>query len=464
MLDQSHNNPISLAAFLERRLEQRCCGRVQRSVQEDSESECGITVSHQNSVAAKLWSGIRAFSIWLESTDGRSFDPYDLWGTRYGLFSRRLYYGRNPLGMALIAPLLLLEILCPSVRPLFVKRQRFATADAQLALAFLNLYALCREQAYLSRSQFFAEHLLRTSLRGYSGHCWGYPFDWQNNHGLWKRDTPFITATPYCFEAFLGLFDATGESHYLDIARSIARFVQHDLHDTPTSPDAAAGSYSPIDRSQVLNASAYRAMVLFEAAQRFNEPGCEPIAQRNLRFILQNQREDGGWLYALDHPAERFIDHFHTCFVLKNLVKINRHLNSDSVSRAIANGYEYYRRELFDCDGLPKAFSIQSRMQLVRLEMYNFAEAITLGVLLQHQIATAFDRAQELATLLLERYQLSDGHFVTRVYRGGWRHNCPFVRWPQSQLYYALTNLLRALMNDEGTSGVPSRKKATTQV
>jgi hypothetical protein len=414
-------------------------------------------------LATKLWCGIRAFSVWLEGTDGRSFDLYDLWGTGYGLFSRRLYYGRNPLGVPLIAPILLAEILCPSVRRLFVKRQRFATADAQFTLAFLNLFALRREQTHLSRAQYFAERLLSTSIPGYSGHCWGYPFDWQNNHGLWKRDTPFITATPYCFETFLGLFEATGDQRYRDIARSIAHFVQHDLHDTPTSPDAAAGSYSPVDRSQVLNASAYRAMVLFEAARKCDEPRCEQIAQRNLRFILQSQREDGAWLYALDHPSERFIDHFHTCFVLKNLVKINRHLNSDVVSKAIANGYEYYRRELFDCEGLPKSFSIQPRTQLVRLEMYNFAEAITLGALLRHQLATAFDRAQELATLLLERHQLSDGHFVTRVYLGGWRHTFPFVRWPQSQLFYALTNLLYAL-NDEGVSGLLPRNQPATRV
>jgi hypothetical protein len=391
-----------------------------------------------------LRGAIDRFAGWLERTEGESHDPYDLWGTRYGLFSRRLYYAKNPLGVPLVAPLLLAEILCPSVRGLFVGKQRFATSDAQLALAFLNLHAHTGEKKFLARAEEFAVHLLKTSIPGYSGHCWGYPFDWQNNHGLWKRNTPFITATPYCFELFLGLHDATGERRHLEVAESIARFVQKDLHDTPTSADAAAGSYSPNDHSQVLNASAYRVMVLAEAARRFNEPRYEQTAQRNLNFILQNQREDGAWLYALDHPSERFIDHFHTCFVLKNLVKVNRRWNDVAITQAIVKGYEYYRRELFDAEGLPKSFTIQPRTQLVKLEMYNFAEAITLGALLRDTVPAAFAHAQELAKWLIAKHQLPDGHFTTRVYRGGWRHTYPFVRWPQSQIFYALTNLLRA--------------------
>ncbi len=407
---------------------------------------------------------IDRFMAWLEGAQGASHDPYDLWGTRYGLFSRRLYYGKHPLGVPLVAPLLLAEIVCPSVRTLFVRKQRFATADAQLALAFLNLHELTGEARFLARAEEFGAHLLRTSIAGYSGHCWGYPFDWQNNHGLWKRDTPFITATPYAFEAFLGLHEATGDAQHLEVAESIARFVQNDLHDTPTSEDATAGSYSPNDRSQVLNASAYRALVLFEAARRFNEPRYAQTAQRNLHFILQNQRADGAWLYALDHPSERFIDHFHTCFVLKNLVKLNRQLNNDAVRKAVVKGYEYYRRELFDPEGLPKSFVLEPRTQLVRLEMYNFAEAITLGALLRDSIPAAFEHAQRLAAVLVSRFQCGAGYFVTRVYRGGWRHTFPFIRWPQSQLLYALTNLLLASPGGELRKELTPRHQAEASV
>jgi hypothetical protein len=386
----------------------------------------------------------RGFSGWLGRHGYASYDPYDVWGTRYGLFARRTYYRSRLLGLPFVAPVLLTEILCPRLRAVLVRKQRYATADAQLLLAFLNLHALSPEEGFLERAVGLADDLLRISIPDYSGHCWGYPFDWQNNSGLWEKNTPYITATPYCFEAFLALHDVTGERRYRDVAASAAKFVSGDLRDTPTSDGAAAGSYSPNDASKVINASAYRAYVLAEAWHRFGSDAYRDKAAGNVNFILESQEADGSWLYALDSPNEAFIDHFHTCFVLKNLYKANRLLHREDVAAAIDSGYAYYREKLFDAEGSPKPFAVAPRTQLVRFEMYNFAEAITLGCLLRDDIPAAFDMARELAFRLHRRHRLRAGHFVTRVYLGGIRHTVPFLRWPQAQLFYAVTNLLEA--------------------
>ena len=169
-----------------------------------------------------LWDSIRAFEGWLGRTGGVSYDPYDIWGTRYGLWSRRLYYAKSRLGVPLIAPLLLLEMFCPKLRILFAKKQRFATADGQLILAYLNLHRLTGEGLYLEKATDVGEKLMGYRVPGFNGHCWGYPFDWECIHGLLKKNTPFITTTPYCFEAFLALHDAIGVLQYAEIADSVA--------------------------------------------------------------------------------------------------------------------------------------------------------------------------------------------------------------------------------------------------
>jgi hypothetical protein len=395
-----------------------------------------------------LLESIRRFDAWLEKNGYESYDPYDFWGTKYGLFSRRVYYKRGILGLPLIAPILFMEMAFPAARALFVRKERFATADGQLILAFLNLHRATGEKKFLEKAIRLGDELLEYSVPGYSGKCWGYPFDWEHNGGLWLKNTPYITCTPYCFEAFISLYDATRQERYAEIARSIAKFVYTDLKDTPAGKDATAGSYSPIDETKVVNASAYRAWVLFEAGARFNLPEYTAKAQQNLNFILQSQRDDGAWLYAFDAPGEDFIDHFHTCFVLKNLFKINLRLKNPAITNAIKKGCDFYRKELFYADGLPKGFAKQPRTQIVKLEMYNFAEAITLGTLLRDSIPEAFAHAQQLATILCKRYQLADGHFVTRVYRWGFTHSFPFLRWPQAQLFYSLTNLFLASRKD----------------
>lgn len=387
----------------------------------------------------------RGFADWLGRYGFESYDPYDIWGTPYGLLSRRVYYRNRFLGLPLIAPVLLIELLCPRLRSILVRKQRYPTADAQLLLAFLNLHSLSPRDGYIERATGLAEDLLRTSIPGYNGHCWGYPFDWQNNSGLWPRNTPYITATPYCFEGFLALYEATEDTRYRDVAASAATFVYRDLRDTPTSETAAAGSYSPFDSSKVINASAYRAFVLAEAWHHFGIRDYREKALGNLHFVLESQNADGSWIYALDSPNEDFIDHFHTCFVLKNLYKVNTRLQLPEVATAIEAGYAYYRKHLFDGRGDPKPFAVAPRTQVVRTEMYNFAEAITLGCLLRADIPEAFNMAGELASRLRRHYRLRNGHFVTRVYRGGIRHTLPFLRWPQAQLFYAVTNLLKAI-------------------
>jgi hypothetical protein len=410
----------------------------------------------------ELWAAALRFTAWLDAVGCDSYDPYDIWGTRYGRWARRRYYNKRRLGGALIAPILFIEVICPSLRKLFVSKQRFPTADAQLGLACLNLYEARRRlpseirgplpdataSSWLKRAQELATDILAQSVPGYSGCCWGYPFDWQSVNGLVPKSTPHITATPYCYELFAKLWDLTGDLSYLNVVRSITAFVSRDLKDTPAGNDSAASSYTPHDHSKVINASAYRAFVLLDAARRFEDDGLKNRALSNLRFILQNQRPDGSWLYAVDSPAEAFIDHFHTCFVLKNLYKLNRFLRSVEVDGAIRRGYAWYRQALFDDQDQPRSFAIAPRAQIVNLEMYDVAEAISLGVLLRQSIPEGFALADALAARLIRHHQLRAGHWLTRVYRGGIRHTLPFLRWPQSQLFLAVTNLLAALESE----------------
>ena len=97
----------------------------------------------------------------------------------------------------------------------------------------------------------------------------------------------------------------------------------------------------------------------------------------------------------LEEKGDDFIDHFHTCFVLKNLAK-SLAVNGDAQIRESIErlGYAFYEANLFDRLGLPIPFA-EGGNRLLRYSMYDFAEAIDLGVLLRDLIPRAFERPCE---------------------------------------------------------------------
>src|SRR5437660_11397822 len=125
--------------------------------------------------------------------------------------------------------------------------------------------------------------------------------------------------------------------------RSIAQHALLDYRDIETSLRAASCAYTPStdDPGGVINASAYRAFLLTRAALDFSEVKYSEAAERNMNFVLESQNADGSWCYAID-GQRNFVDHFHTCFVLKALAKIEMLTGEPRCTEAIERGVSYY--------------------------------------------------------------------------------------------------------------------------
>ena len=117
----------------------------------------------------------------------------------------------------------------------------------------------------------------------------------------------------------------------------------------------------------------------------------------------------------------------------------------EKILKALKNGYNYYRGFLFRRDHTPIHFSKKTNPKFRKIEMYDYAEGISLGTLLGPAIEGAFDFSLQLAQQLIDRFQLKNGRFVTRVTTLGTRNKVPYLRWPQAQLFYALTTQLLTL-------------------
>jgi hypothetical protein len=350
------------------------------------------------------------------------------------------------------------EAFLPAGRRLFHHPIRFPIADAHYAMGFAFLYELTADLRHLERAIHFLDELMKSRCPGFAEYCWGYPFDWVWRGGVIKQQTPLTTTTPYVYEAFLQVYeilehisefrpltsdlrslDLLGE--YKQILESIARHAESDIKDFRASETASSCSYTPFDEGGVINAAAYRAFLLTSASQFFSRNDYWRIAERNVNFVLENQNPDGSWPYAVDGVRD-FIDHFHTCFVMKALSKIHALTGHKACEGALARGVDYYLKNLFDQDGLPKPFSKAPRLTVYKRELYDCAECINLCLLLRDRFPQLETTLTTVVEGILKDWIKPDGSFRSRRLCFGW-DNVPMHRWGQAQMLRSLAFYLR---------------------
>ena len=342
-------------------------------------------VKTRDPLADRISNVLADFTQWLDAYGETSWDFQSFFAGPIGGRAKALYYRHRFVGTAAVAPMVFCEAFLPGARRLFHHRIRFPIADAHYAMGFAFLYDSAKDPQHLEKAIHFLNVLKETRCHDFKEYCWGYPFDWVWHGGTIKQETPLITTTPYMYEAFLQVYELferkkpedellpeghggpqlstlssqptspRREKEWKEILQSIPRHARFDIKDTRASDTTSSCSYTPYLPGVVLNAAAYRAFLLTSASQVFAEPEYWRIAERNLNFVLENQNSDGSWYYAMDGVRD-FVDHFHTCFVMKSLAKIHALTGYEGCDRALTRGVEYYLSNLFDTDGLPKPF------------------------------------------------------------------------------------------------------------
>ena len=403
--------------------------------------------AHGHQVAATL----TRFVEWLDAYGETSWDHQSFFAGSVGGRAKALYYRRPRIGTLAVAPMILCEAFLPSARRLFHHRMRFPIADAHYAMGFAFLYRVTGEARHLEKVNHFLAALVESRCPGFQEFCWGYPFDWVTRNGTIPSQTPLITTTPYAYEAFLLGHQLEDHGHWRAVLESIARHAFVDIKEFRVSATAASCSYTPFDGGGVINAAAYRAFLLTRAGLDLDQPAYRASAERNLAFVLDAQSPDGSWPYAVDGVRD-FVDHFHTCFVMKALAKIHALTGDERTLGALTRGVAYYTSNLLDLDGMPKPFAKAPRLTVYKRELYDCAESINLCVLLQDHFPALRKTLDTVIAGILSEWVKEDGSFRSRRLLAGW-DNVPMHRWAQSQMFRSLAFFLASSRSSEQPRG-----------
>ena len=377
-----------------------------------------------------------------------TYDPYDLWKTRLGLRLKKFYYEKGKATIPVIAPFYLLDAYAPLLVRRFIKPQEFPIVRAFAALSSLNIYAITSEQKYIELAGVSVNWLIDNRLTDFHGACWGLGMPWMTKTGFSAASTPFISVVPYCVEALFEYSNHTGDKRSKEVALSTLDYLEKDLQRLLEAPNNLALSYGPTkERRIVINGNAYAMMLYALLSDKLPTKRSLLIerASHICNFIKSQQLPDGSWLYYADREPGNFIDCFHSCFVLKNLIKFSE-ISGEDVSAIVDRGIEYVLNNFLDKKhGLARKFSITAHPTMVKFDLYDQAELLNLLI-----ETNKVEQAESLHNQIFKYFYINaKGTFGYQIDLFGRLNEMLYLRWAVMPMVYVLSKYYKNKKTEE---------------
>jgi len=364
---------------------------------------------------------------YIEAEDFGGYDPYD--GLMSPLFKLPLLRSSKPIRFYAQQ---LIKRSPVNLRPLLGIKKSVNPVTLGLCIQGYAATAATNDEAR-EMCDPLVERLVQLQCKGFSGTCWGYDFDWEARYAKIPAYQPTVVATGIITNALYRYASLAGNTNVHELISGAAQFVLNDLRRT-TDPDGAiCFSYSPFDSQKVYNASLKGARILAQAGKLSGDKQLMETALLAAGYVAGRQQANGAWTYAESNGT--WTDNYHTGYVLDCLSEIARLCEVQTFDAVIKKGFDYYRNNFFEGDGMPKFY-------------HNSAYPVDCTAAAQSVLTLArfgdTAKAMEVATYMIEHMQSSSGSFYFRKYRSH-TEKISFMRWSDAWMFAALGELLREI-------------------
>lgn len=273
---------------------------------------------------------------------------------------------------------------------------------------------------------------------GYHGSCWGYDFPWQSRYFSVSAFQPSVVATGIISNGIYEYFKWSGDQNAAGHCKSAAAFVMKDLNRIDETNESLCFSYTPFDHYAVYNANMKAVRILSQAHSLSPSDTIMSTAGKAMRYTMEAQNPDGSWYYARGNKG-RWIDSYHTGYVLECASAYEVLTGNDHWHDTIKKGYTFFREHFIAEDGGPKFFhnrdfpidcTSASQMILTLTRFGNRAEAM------------------RIALYMIREMQSKSGNFYFRKYHSFTRRDA-FMRWSDAWMFSGLSNLTRGITGIE---------------
>ena len=378
---------------------------------------------------AKVEKSLERLRTYCEKEEFRGWDPYDGLNSRVfqaipGIRKVRLFrliwiqaFKRNPLNLRRLA---------------LIKKDYNPKGVGLFLNGYCNLYKLDPSETNKKQIRFLADKVIELVSEGYSGACWGYNFDWESKAFFQPKYTPTIVASVFIGYALMDAYEILEDEKLLTTALSISDFILKDLNRTFDQQSDFSFSYSPLDHSQVYNATLLGSRLLARIYSITGDVLLLKEAKHSIDFVMKKQKEDGSWTYS-PLPFHQWIDNFHTGYNLECLAEYQKYSGDTSYQVNIEKGFDYYINTFFESDGRCRYYN----NSLYPIDIHAPAQLlITLSRL--NLFAEHRGMAEKALNWVLDHMQHRRGYFFFQLKRGV-KSKIPYMRWAQGWMFYAMS-------------------------
>jgi hypothetical protein len=196
-------------------------------------------------------------------------------------------------------------------------------------------------------------------------------------------------------------------------------------------------AYYPKQQSPTYNVNALTAYFLCKANETLKkECVSKEIIEKLINLLIEEQNLDGSWFYSRSSKG-KWIDGFHSGFIIESLAYVYSHgFKSEKLNNTLKRAWNYYIKNLFTEEGLPKYFSNGNKFPI---EAQNCAQAIQtislVGIWLDWNQRELLEKVIQLTIKFLYN---PNGYFYykkTRIFT----YKQSYLRWSTAPMLVAFS-------------------------